>query len=145
MRMGKTIRQLLVFGGILFSALPAFGQYESIIAPYADSSAYKFVLRTEEKLDDRFVALDNMTIKANGDTCKVYYMHYGDGLVSSVMIPFSVFSNFAAFEKKVINSACEKPECTYSILIEAGEDSLRVPIDILYLEMLSSFMLELER
>ena len=144
MGMSKIRQQLLVLGSLLLSSL-TFGQYESILTPYADSSTYKFVLRTEEQLDDRYVALDNMTIKADGDTCKVYYMHYGEGLVSSSMIPFSVFNHFAAFEKKVINSACEKPECTYSILIEAGDQQLRVHIDILYVELLSSFMLELER
>lgn len=143
--MGKAINQLLVAVALLFSGFPSFAQYESILAPYSDSIRYKFVLRTEEKLEDRYIALDNMTIKAMGDTCKIYYMHYSDGLVSSVMIPYSVFSAFVDFEKKVINSACEKPECTYSILLEANDKTLRVPIDILYLELLSSFMLELER
>ncbi len=129
----------------LLLSLPVSAQtYESIITTYADSTVYKVVIRTEEKVDDRFVALDNMTARVTEDTAKVYYMNYGDGLVSSIMIPYSVYDDFLKFEQKVISKACEKPECSYSVLFEVGDQQLRVPIDILYVESLSSFMLELE-
>lgn len=116
----------------------------SIILPHENDKVVKIVIRTEEKLEDRFIALDNMTIKINGDTTKVYYMNYGDGLVSSVMIPFPVFERFVNFETKIQGYACKSDPCANSILIEIGEKTRRYPIDILYLESVSSFMLELE-
>lgn len=124
----------------------SFSQADTIdlISHFENDQVVKIVIRTEEKLDDRFVALDNMTIKISGDTSKVYYMNYGDGLVSSVMIPFPVFERFVNFEKKIQGYACKSEPCTNSVLIEIDQQNVRYPIDILYLEALSSFMLELE-
>lgn len=129
----------------LLLSISAFGQESnSIISSHENDQLVKIVIRTEEKLEDRFIALDNMTIKISGDTTKVYYMNYGDGLVSSVMIPYPVFERFVHFEDKIIGFECKSQPCPHSILIEVGQESRRFPIDILYLEAVSSFMLELE-
>lgn len=129
----------------LLLSFSAFAQEDDrIIPPHENDQIVKIVIRTEEKLEDRFIALDNMTVKISGDTTKVYYMNYGDGLVSSVMIPFPVFERFVNLESKLEGYACKSDPCANSVLIEIGEETRRYPIDILYLETLSSFMLELE-
>lgn len=126
-------------------ALNASAQYERILPMFADSNEYKLVLRTEEFINDRYESRDNLTVRVKGDTSVVFYNDYGDGLISRLMVPYSIFDVLSHFEETIISRACEKPECTYSILLEIGEHRLRVPIDILDAEHVSSLMLELEK
>jgi len=120
------------------------GQSEDIIAPHAGEKEVKIVVRTEEKLEDRYIAIDNLTIKVFGDSSKVYYMNYGDGMVSSMMIPFPVYDKYIAFEESLKEYHCLSETCKYSVLVEVGETSKRYIIDILHMEAVSSLMLELE-
>jgi hypothetical protein len=131
---------LLLLAGFQLNA-----QYERILPLYADSSEYKLVMRTEEHINDRYESRDNLTVRVKGDTSVIFYNDYGDGLISRLMIPYSIYSILSGFEETIVGRACEKPECTYSILFEIGTYRLRVPIDILEAEQLSSLMLELEK
>ena len=122
----------------------SLSQMEDIIAPHATDEVVRIVIRTEEKLEDRYVAIDNLTIKVSSDTSKVYYMNYSDGMVSSMMIPFPVYDKYIAFEESLKEYSCLSDVCKYSILIEIEDRSKRYEIDILHVEALSSLMLELE-
>lgn len=109
----------LLFLVLLSSAL-SFAQDGGIIAKHKNDAELKIVLRTEEKLEDRYVQVDNLTIKVTGDSSKVYYMNYSDGMVSSLMIPFSVFDKYIKFEENLSEYHCLSDVCKYSILVEAG-------------------------
>lgn len=136
----------LLFPLLFFAAFRVSAQEDTLLlSRFSDSVNYKIVIRTEEKIEDRYIALDNMTARVTDDTTKVYYMHYSEGLVSSVTIPYSVYRQFLAFEQKIRALTCDKPECNHSVLFEIGSAAVRIPIDILSLESLSSFMLELEQ
>jgi hypothetical protein len=39
---------------------------------------------------DRDIAMDNMTIKWNGEQTRVFYTKYGDMMLSNVTIPFGI-------------------------------------------------------
>lgn len=138
----KTVGLFLL---IFLCASNVRAQYEPILPLFKDSSAYKLVLRTEEHINDRYESRDNLTVRVNGDTSVVFYNDYGDGLISRLMIPYSIYDVLAAFESNILTRLCEKPECTYSVLFEIGEHRLRVPVDILDAEQVSSLMLELEK
>lgn len=114
------------------------------MSEFENSSIYKLVIRTEETINNEFIAVDNLTVKVQNDSTRVYFMSYSDGMVSSLMIPYSVFDNFLEFEKTIQSNQCKSGECPNSILFESGEKKKRYPIDILFVESLSSFMLELE-
>lgn len=123
----------------------ALSQKESILKDFKDSSIYKIVIRTEVLVDNEYIAMDNLTARVTEDTVKIYYMHYGNGDVSSLMIPYSVYDQFLAFEQSIIDEEYSKPEPTnYSIKFEIGSRELRIPIDILLLENLSNFRFSLE-
>jgi hypothetical protein len=128
-----------------FCAFNTSAQYQPILPLFKDSSTYKLVIRTEEHINDRYESRDNFTVRLNGDTSVVFYNDYGDGLISRVMIPYSIFDVLTRFEDLIISRACEKPDCNYSILFEVGDFRLRVPVDILDAEQVSSLMLELEQ
>lgn len=136
--------KLFVLFVLLFSSLVTVGQSDEVIAPHINEKEVKIVIRTEEKLEDHYVALDNMTIKVNADTSKVYYMHYGDRIISSVTIPYPVFDKFINYEQSLKEYTCLSEPCLNSVLIEIGTTSKRYPIDILHVESLSSLMLEFE-
>lgn len=56
----------------------------------ADSSEYRLVIKTMEFKGDRDIAMDNMTIKWNGEQKRVFYTKYGDTMMSNVTIPFGI-------------------------------------------------------
>ena len=116
----------------------------SLFENYEDSSSYKIVFRVEKHDGDRYIALDNLTIKAKGTDTKVYYMRYGDGLVSSLMIPELILEDIKAFEQKIYDNQCGD-NCELNVLIEIGAKKIRVPIDLLHEEIVTNFMLFLEQ
>ena len=116
----------------------------SIFDKYEDSASYKIVFRVEKHDGDRYIALDNLTIKAKGNDTKVYYMRYGDGLVSSLMIPELILEDIKAFEQKIYDNQCGD-NCELNVLIEVGVKKVRVPIDLLQEEIVTNFMLFLEQ
>ena len=115
-----------------------------IISSYIDSTEFKIVMRTEKENDSRYVALDNMTIKVKGDTTLVYYIRYGDMMISSLTIPFPIIESLVVFEDKVHSLACTSSDCVETLLFDDGINQIRIPIDILNEELLSNLMLELE-
>ena len=116
----------------------------SIFKNYEDSASYKIVFRVEKYDGDRYIALDNLTIKAKGNDTKVYYMRYGDGLVSSLLIPELILEDIKTFERKIYDNKCGD-NCELNVLIEIGTKKIRVPIDLLQEEIVSNFMLFLEQ
>ncbi len=116
----------------------------SIFENYEDSTSYKIVFRVEKNDGDRYIALDNLTIRAKGNDTKVYYMRYGDGLVSSLMIPELILQDIKDFEQKIYDNKCGE-NCELSVLIEFGVKKIRIPIDLLQEEIATNFMLFLEQ
>ncbi|MFT5859978.1 MAG: hypothetical protein ACI865_002085, partial [Flavobacteriaceae bacterium] len=47
-------------------------------------------MKTQEKINDQYIALDVFTIKAYLDSTKVYYVRYGDMLISSLTMQYSI-------------------------------------------------------
>lgn len=129
-----------------FIIIPFFGtsqEYTRLMKSCADSSEFKIVFRTEEDTGIREVTVDNMTVLVKGDTTHLYYMRYGDGLVSKLMIPYNITDQLIDLENEIISRAC--PEgCEYSVRINLGEESERIPIDVLSTELISTFMLNQE-
>lgn len=119
-------------------------QYDHLVASCKDSAEYKLVFRTEEFTGDRHATIDNMTVISYGDTTKLYYMHYGNGMVSSLMIPFDIMDDLTQFEEDIISKACTSDDCEYSILIESGNKTVRIPIDAFLVESIPTLMLKLE-
>lgn len=117
---------------------------KKVVAYYKDSTHFKLVIKTEESNGDRNIALDNLTARVKGDTTVVYYTHYGDMLISSLTIPYNVVDKMIEFESQVIERACKTENCTHSIVFKVGDKELRIPIDDLDQELVSSFMLKLE-
>lgn len=138
------MKTIVFLSAILLSPFAIIAQDSLLINEFENATTYKLVIRTENKVDDRFVALDNLTAKISNDTAKVYYMNYGDGLVSSLTIPFSIFDDLKAFEQKVSEYGCQEDPCSHFILFEIDDKSIRYPIDILHAESVSSLMLALE-
>ncbi len=129
----------------LIGSVHSFGQdSHSIIKEYKDSAVYRLVIRTEVFVNDKYVAMDNFTARVTADTVKIYYMRYGDGMVSSLMIPFPVYDKFIDFEQKMIEGGTLVSSNEYSIKFEIGELELRVPVDILFIDNLTHFMFSLE-
>ena len=129
----------------VFTLNSAYGQdFECLMAEYSDSTNFKIVFRTEEDNGDRMVALDNLTILVNGDTTDLYYLRYGDGMVSQLMIPWSIMEELIELENQFISKACAEEKCDYSIRIEVNGRSERIPIDVLQSDMLAEFMLNQE-
>ena len=118
--------------------------FDRLMEACSDSTEFKIVFRTEEDTGDRQVTIDNMTVLVKGDTTHLYYMRYGDGLVSKLMIPYNITVQLIELENEVISKACDAGECEYSVRIDLGEKSERIPIDVLSVEMLSTFMLNQE-
>lgn len=118
---------------------------ESVLKTYSnqDSTHFKVVLRTEEDTGVRNVALDNMTARFKEDTTVIYYTHYGDMLISSLTIPYNIIDRYIELEEELISRACSE-DCTYSIVIKVGNKESRIPIDVLDVEKISTFMLKLE-
>ena len=116
----------------------------SIFENYEDSTSYKIVFRVEKNDGDRYIALDNLTIRAKGNDTKVYYMRYGDGLVSSLMIPELILQDIKDFEQKIYDNKCGE-NCELNVLIEFGVKKIRIPIDLLQEEIVTNFMLFLEQ
>lgn len=116
----------------------------SILVRYKDSTNYKLVIRTEVLVEDDYVAMDNFTARITDDTVKIYYMRYGDGMVSSLMIPFPVYKELLDFEQKTIAASNGEAKSEYSIKFEIGEAELRVPVDILLIDNLTHFVFSLE-
>ncbi len=132
---------------IFFSAISMFSiaqESAQLLPRYKDSTQFKVVIRTEKKIDDRHEALDNMTIKVGPEETKVYYIRYDDGMISSLTFPWSINELLIKFEEDVLAARCTSNECIESIRLEIGEETIRVPIDVLNEEMLSTFMLKLE-
>ena len=130
---------------ILF--LPLFGfsqEYDRLMKSCQGSEEFKIVFRTEEDTGIREVTVDNMTVLVKGDTTHLYYMRYGDGLVSKLMIPYNITDQLIALEDQIIAKACEIEGCEYSVRIDLGDRSERIPIDVLNVELLSTFMLNQE-
>ena len=111
----------------------------------ADSSEFKIVFRTEEDTGLGQVTVDNMTVLVKGDTTHLYYMRYGDGLVSKLMVPFNITEQLVELEDLIISKACKPEDCEYSVRIDLGEKSERIPIDVFNVELLSTFMLDQEQ
>lgn len=116
----------------------------SVFENYEDSTSYKIVFRVEKHDGDRYIALDNLTIRAKGNDTKVYYMRYGDGLVSSLMIPELILQDIKDFERKIYDNQCDE-NCELNVLIEFGVKKIRIPIDLLQEEIVTNFMLFLEQ
>lgn len=135
------------FVPLLFIFTSHFGHSQdttSVFKNYEDSSSYKIVFRVEKHDGDRYIALDNLTIKAKGNDTKVYYMRYGDGLVSSLIIPEFILEDIKDFEQKIYDNKCGD-NCELNVLIETGEKKIRIPIDLLQEEIVTNFMLFLEQ
>ncbi|MBL1281439.1 MAG: hypothetical protein COA33_014270 [Fluviicola sp.] len=115
-----------------------------IFSTFNDDSDYKVVMKTQNFNGSEDIALDNLTIKKKGDETKVYYIRYGDMLISSLTIPYSIIERFIKFEKHVRSVECKTNDCKDSVLFIYGEKRIVIPIDILYEELLSNLMLELE-
>ncbi|MFZ9029564.1 MAG: hypothetical protein ACO2Z9_11145, partial [Crocinitomicaceae bacterium] len=73
----------------------------------------------------------------------LYYMRYGDGLVSKLMIPYNITDQLIDLENEIIAKSCSDA-CEYSVRITLGEKSERIPIDVLSVELISTFMLNQE-
>ena len=139
------IRIFLLFIAFLFCFHTANGQGSNKIIPiYKDSSTYKLVIKTMNYTGERDVAQDNLTFKFKNGETKVYYIRYGDMLISSLTIPYSIYDRLVQFEDTVNSVDCKKKSCTDSILIEIGDNSYSVSIDVLDEELVSNLMLELE-
>lgn len=132
---------------IPFIILPFMGtsqEFTRLMKSCADSSEFKIVFRTEEDTGVREVTVDNMTVLVKGDTTHLYYMRYGDGLVSKLMIPYNITDQLIDLENEIISKSCKIEGCEYSVRIDLGEKSERIPIDVLSVELISTFMLNQE-
>ena len=116
-----------------------------IFSNYTDVEEYKIVMKTQNFNGTEDIALDNLTIKMKDGEMKIYYIRYGDMLISSLTIPYSILERFIAFEKQIRSVRCESEDCKDSILIDDGTNKIQIPIDILHEELISTLMLELEQ
>ncbi len=139
--MFKNVLRLIPF--LLLPFLGTSQEYTQLMKSCADSTDFKIVFRTEENSGIRDVTLDNMTVLVKGDTTHLYYMRYGDGLVSKLMIPYNITDLLIDLEKEIISKACPEA-CEYSVRIDLGDKSERIPIDVLSVELISTFMLNQE-
>ena len=93
---------------------------------------------------DRNIAMDNMTIKRNGEQTRVFYTKYGDMMISNVTIPYGIIDQLKKFESEVRALDSQEEKSKYTILFLSGDRELVILIDVLHVESLSSFMLSLE-
>ncbi|HIP32137.1 MAG TPA: hypothetical protein EYG86_05195 [Crocinitomicaceae bacterium] len=135
---------LLLFLSFSLSATTK-AQSSSLFTQYQDSSVYRIVMKTQNFNGTENIALDNFTIKFKNGETKVYYIRYGDMLISSLTIPYSMLDRFIEFEKQVRSVKCTDSDCVDSILFDDGNEKFEIPIDILYEELVSSLMIELEQ
>ncbi len=137
---------IFIFIALLSVAHLSFSQEsEGVFSRYKDSSSYKIVIKTRNFNGTEDVALDNLTIKYKNGETKVYYIRYGDMLISSVTIPYSIIERFIEFEQQVKNLECKIESCTDSILIDSGSHKIIIPIDVLNEELVGSLMIELRQ
>lgn len=139
--------KLRLIGTLLLIVIPMLGwsqEYNRLMKSCADSTEFKIVFRTEEDTGIRQVTVDNMTVLVKGDTTHLYYMRYGDGLVSKLMIPYNITDKLIELEDQIIEKACPSEGCEYSVKVDLGDRSERIPIDVLDVELLSTFMLNQE-
>tara|TARA_R110002072_G_scaffold172042_4_gene325873 strand:- start:30554 stop:30985 length:432 start_codon:yes stop_codon:yes gene_type:complete len=116
-----------------------------IFSQFTDNTDFKVVIKTQNFNGTEDIALDNFTIKKRGAETKIYYIRYGDMLISSLTVPYSILDRFIKFEKHVRSVACKSKDCKDSILFDDGKRQVVIPIDILYEELVGSLMLELEQ
>ncbi|MFT5777228.1 MAG: hypothetical protein ACI837_000159 [Crocinitomicaceae bacterium] len=134
-----------LFFALLPSALRAQNE-SAFIGNYSDSTNFRIIIKTQNKVEGDFITLDVFTIKGYEDSTKVYYIRYGDMLISSLMMEYSILDKLVAFEEKANSLACiEEAQCINQILIEGASNSYTIPMDILNEELLSNLMLELEK
>lgn len=139
------MRLYLFFILILCTRFTFAQDLEPRLSQYDDSTHYKLVFRTEQYNGDRFIQLDNLTARVNGDTTKLFYTRYGDMMISSLMIPYNIFEKFLTLEASIFSGKCpEANDCEYSLLITTGTYEQRIPIDEFHTELLSTFMLNEE-
>ncbi len=119
-----------------------FSQETNLFEQYKDSATYKIVIKTQNFNGTEDIAADNLTIKYKDDETKVYYIRYGDMLISSVTIPYSIIERFIEFEKHV-HELKSKQKTSVSILFDDGITQVVIPIDILNEELVNSLMIEL--
>ena len=93
---------------------------------------------------DRNIAMDNMTIKRNGEQTRVFYTKYGDMMISNVTIPYGIIDQLKKFESEVRALDSQEEKSKYTILFLSGDRELVIPIDVLHVDSLSSFMLSPE-
>lgn len=93
---------------------------------------------------DRDIAMDNMTIKWNGEQTHVFYTKYGDMMLSNVTIPFGIIDQLRKYESEVRTLDNQEEKSKYTILFLSGDRELIIPIDVIHVESLSSFMLSLK-
>lgn len=137
------MKSLLTFLVLLNGAL-LFGQDTTLLTSnYSGAEKVKIVVRTEELVNGEYIAVDNLTAKIQQDSAWVYYMSYGDGMVSSMMIPFPVMDQFIDFERTIAHLE-SSDHGHYFMRFEIEEKMVRYPIDLLEVERLSGFMLLLE-
>ncbi|MCR9172982.1 MAG: hypothetical protein NXI10_10835 [bacterium] len=121
-----------------------FGQDTTLLTSnFASAEKVKIIIRTERRVNDEFIAINNLTCKISNDSAAVYFLSYTDGMVSSLMIPFPIFEQFEDFERTISQLKCLN-DCNQFILFEIDGEKKRYPIDILEEERLSGFMLKLE-
>ncbi len=139
------VKPLILYFLLTLTSTFSFSQSERLFPSYLDSTEYRIILKTQEKNGNEFVTLDVFTIKSYKDSTKVYYVRYGDMLISSLMMEYSILDEMIAFEQTLSELACtEKTNCPNRILIEGASKSYSVPIDLLNEELLSNLMLKLE-
>ena len=130
----------------LFVTFLSFSQKsDDLFVQYKDSSSYRIVIKTQNFNGTEDIALDNFTIKFKNGQTKVYYIRYGDMLISSLTIPYSMLDRFEEFEKQVRDVECKSDDCKDSILFDDGIRKIVIPIDVLNEELVSSLMIELEQ
>jgi len=131
---------------LLISIFHSFsqGSVTEIFKNHENSARYKIVMKTQNFNGTEDIALDNFTIKFNDGETKIYYIRYGDMLISSLTIPYSMLDRFKEFEKQARSVECSE-NCPDSILIDDGTNNVVIPIDILNEELISNLMLELEQ
>jgi hypothetical protein len=118
------VKSLSLLFLLTFASAFSFPQSELLFPNYIDSIEYRIILKTQEKIDNEFVTLDVFTIKSYKDSTKVYYIRYGDMLISSLMMEYSILDDMITFEQKLNEFACEEgANCPNRILIEIITES----------------------
>ena len=85
--MYKSLLLITLFISLLFTGLSQ--DSSEVFSKYTDVDEYKIVMKTQNFNGTEDIALDNFTIKMKGGEMKIYYIRYGDMLISSLTIPYS--------------------------------------------------------